>query len=127
MKPTSSLLFLGALLLGACATHTQAEFEADPRDSLTVQQTYPKMFARPSTTVGEMRADLRKCGDRSDGANTVGRKYRGGLVSGGGGEVGAGFADYFTLGIVGDVAISEARGRDAACMRDKGYAQGGTR
>jgi hypothetical protein len=121
-------LFLGAaLLLPGCVTHTLAELEADPRDSLTVQRTeFPKMFARPSTTVGQMRIDLRECGDRPDGGNTVGRKYRGGLASGGGGQVGAGLADYFTLGVVGDAAISEARSRDAACMQEKDYARGGT-
>ena len=44
----------------------------------------------------------------------------------GAGQVGAGLADYFTLGVVGDAAISEARSRDAACMLEKGYARGGT-
>jgi len=62
MKMTE-LAILGALLLSGCATHTLAELEADPRDSLTVQRTeHPKMFARANTTVGAMRVDLRECG-----------------------------------------------------------------
>lgn len=124
MKATSSLLFLVALLLGGCATHTQAELEADPRDSLTAQQSHPKMFARPSTTVGQMRADFRDCANRPDGVYTANRKYNGGIGSGG--DLGAQAADFFSLGTVGMIETNKAMDRTAVCMQDKGYATGAT-
>lgn len=40
----------------------QAKLEQDGRDSLTVQREgSPAMYARPGTTVGEMRRDWRLC------------------------------------------------------------------
>ena len=122
---TVTLLFLGsALFLPGCATQSLAELEADPRDSLTVQQTHPKMFARTDTTVGQMRADLRECGNRPDGVYTVNRKYNGGI--GAGGDAGAQSADFVSLGTLGMVETNKAWERTNACMQDKGYARGGT-
>lgn len=101
---------LGALLLTGCATHpTVAELEADPRDSLTVQQTHPKMLARPSTTVGEMRADFRECASRPrDSASSVR-------------DVLNQVSDLVVLGVA--VPSDEGPSRTLACMRDKGYTQ----
>lgn len=113
------------LVLAGCATHTRAELEADPRDSLTIQQTYPKMFARSNTTVGQMRADFRECANRPDAAYTAYRKYNGSILPGGSGDLGAQAADVFTLGTVSAVATRDATNRTFACMRDKGYTQGG--
>jgi len=125
MKMTELSIVLGALLLSGCATHTLAELEADPRDSVTVQRAkHPKMFARPNTTVGAMRVDLRECGNRPDGAYTAYRKYNGGL--GQGGDAGAQAADFFSLGTVGMIERNKAMDRTVACMQEKGYARGGT-
>jgi hypothetical protein len=125
MTLTHWLLLLAVLGTAGCAAGmTQAELEADTRDSLSVQQTHPKMFARPNTTVGAMRVDLRECGNRPDGVYTAYRKYNGGLGSGG--DAGAQAADFFSLGTVGMVEKNKAMERTTACMQDKGYARGGT-
>jgi hypothetical protein len=124
MKTSYVFLLFGGLVLSGCAAPmTQAELFGDPRDSLTVQQTHPKMFARPDTTVGVMRVDFRECANRPDGVYAVGRKYNGSILPGGPGDLGAQAADYFTLGTTSTVATREAMGRTAACMRDKGYSQ----
>ena len=118
-------LLFAALLLAGCATKSLAELEADPRNSLTVQRTeHPKMFARPSTTVGQMRVDLRECGNRPDGVYTANRRYNAGIGSGG--DAGAQVADHFSLGTVGMVETNKAMERTVACMQEKGYAHGGT-
>jgi hypothetical protein len=101
---------LGALLLVGCATHpTLAELEADPRDSLTVQQTHPKMLARPDTTVGEMRADFRECASRPRDSASTAR------------DVLNQVSDLVVLGVA--VPSDEGPSRTLACMRDKGYTQ----
>lgn len=124
MTLTHWLLLLAVLGMAGCAAGmTQAELEADTRDTLTVQQTHPKMFTRPDTTVGTMRADFRECATRPDGAYTAYRTYSGSILPGGSADLGAQAADYFNLGTVGAVATHDPVGRTFDCKRDKGYSQ----
>jgi hypothetical protein len=64
LTKASALALIGALALGGCGT-TASDGHLD---SLEVQKTHPKMWARANTTVDEMRADFNAC---VQGAKTV--------------------------------------------------------
>src|SRR2546429_34084 len=111
---------LGLLLAGCASRLTQAELEQDPRDSLTVQREQPKAYARPGTTVGEMRRDFRLCAAASPHM----QKYSALHTPGADGWVSEGLLDVVTLGTHSTSVLKDGIAETRVCMKEKGYSAG---
>jgi len=108
-----SLGLAGALAFGGCGTTVPGHL-----DSLEAQKTHPKIWARADTTVDEMRADIKHCGQAPPQPRPTGWAVVGGLL-----ELGAVAGGGMSPGLVGSSA--DASGGNWAsverCMAHKGY------
>jgi len=105
-------------LAGGCATaQTQAQLEQDPRDSLTAQRDYPKMYARQATTVGDMRRDWRLC----SAASPKMQKYAAIHTPGADGWLAEGARDWATGGTHSSALLRDGVAETRVCMTGKGY------